>query len=87
MITKGPQQVPQGGSNPLPSAALRDPRDISSSSINEIVVSEIVREIVVDPSLARCLQVLKRGTAPSLGGLTSRLSLFCDILPRVFYHA
>jgi hypothetical protein len=27
--------------------------------------------------------VLKRGLVPFLGGLTSRLSLFCDILPRV----
>jgi hypothetical protein len=29
--------------------------------------------------------VLKRGTAPFLGGLTSRLSLLSDILPRVVY--
>jgi hypothetical protein len=31
--------------------------------------------------------VLKRGTAPFLGGLTSRLSLLSDILPRVFRDA
>ena len=31
--------------------------------------------------------VLRRGTAPFPGGLTSRLSFFCDILPRVVHYA
>jgi hypothetical protein len=31
--------------------------------------------------------VFKRGTAPFLGGLTSRFSLLSDIPPRIVYHA
>jgi hypothetical protein len=30
--------------------------------------------------------VLKRGTAPFLGGLISRLSLLSNILPRIIFH-
>lgn len=68
------------GSNPLLSAALRDPRDIRSSLTRKSLLTH-------HSSDATFKLVLKRGTAPSLGGLTSRLSLFCDILPRVFSHA
>ncbi len=68
------------GSNPLLSAALRDPRDISTSLTR--------KSSLTHPSSDAIFKlVLKRGTAPFLGGLTSRLSLFCDILPRVFFHA
>jgi hypothetical protein len=31
--------------------------------------------------------VLKRGTAPFLGGLTGRLSFLSGILPRIVHHA
>ena len=31
--------------------------------------------------------VLKRGTVPFLGGLIGRLSLLCEILPRVVHFA
>jgi len=40
------------------------------------------------PADANFKSVLKRGTVPvTEGGLTSRLSLLFDILPRVIYHA
>jgi len=67
------------GSNPLLSAALRDPQEIRRHSTG--------KRLLTHPSSDASLKmVLKRGPASSLGGLTSRLSYFYDILPRVFSH-
>jgi len=68
------------GSNPLLSSALRDPRDIRTCLTR--------KSSLTHPSPDATLKlVLKRGTAPFSGGLTSRLWFFCDILPRVSHHA
>ena len=62
------------GSNPLLSAAVRDPRDIRTC---------INREgCLTNPSSDDTFKlVLKRDSAPFLGGLTGRLLLFCDYFP------
>lgn len=63
------------GSNPLLSAALRDPRDVKTYFTREWFLTR--------PSSDGTFKlVLKRGTV-SQGGLTGRLSLLCDILPDV----
>lgn len=67
------------GSNPLLSAAVRDPRDIRSGLTR--------KSSLTHPSSESNLRlVLKRVTAPVPGGPTGRLSFFCDILPQVFHH-
>jgi len=69
------------GSNPLLSAGLRDPRDVRT---------RLTREwFLTSRSSGDTLKlVLKRGTALVFqGGLTSRLSLLSDILPRGIYCA
>jgi len=68
------------GSNPLLSAAVRDPRDLSTLLARNSLLTPLWSE-------GNLKLVLKRGPLPFLGGLTSRLSLLYDILPRVFYHA
>jgi hypothetical protein len=68
------------GSNPLLSAAVRDPRDIRTCSTRKSSLTH-------SSANAKFRKVLKRGLAPFLGGLTSRLLFFCDVLPRVSYHA
>src|SRR5271166_3010247 len=67
------------GPNPLLSAALRDPRDVKTCLTRG--------RFLTDPSSSGTLKVvLKRGAAPIFqGGLISRLSLLCDILPRIAY--
>jgi hypothetical protein len=67
------------GSNPLLSAALRDPRDLRTCLTGEWFLTN-------RSSDATLKLVLKRGTAPFLGGLTSRLSLLPNILPGVARH-
>ncbi len=69
------------GSNPLLSAVLRDPRDVKTCLI--------CRWFLTSTSPDGTLKlVLKRGTvAISQGGLTGRLSLLSNILPRVAHHA
>ena len=69
------------GSNPLLSAALRDPRDVKTHLSREWFLTS--------PSSEGILRlVLKRGTVPLFqGGLTSRLSLLSNILPGVAHHA
>jgi|SRR5712671_3801958 len=67
------------GSNPLLSAWLRDPRDVTTCLIQEWFLTNSSTD-------ATFKQVLKRGTVPIVqGGLTSRLSLLSNILPRVVY--
>ena len=66
------------GSNPLLSA-LRDPRDVRTNLTCRSSLTHASSDAIFG-------LVLKRGTAPSLGGLISRLSLLRDILPQVFHH-
>ena len=68
------------GSNPLLSAALRDPRYVKTCLNRECFLTSA-------SSSATFKLVLKRGTAPFLGGLIGRLSFLFDILPPVAYHA
>jgi len=69
------------GSNPLLSAALRDPRDVKICLTRDWFLTS--------RSLDATLKVvLKRGTVPVFqGGLTGRLSLLSGILPRIVNHA
>lgn len=67
------------GSNPLLSAAVRDPRVITTNLTRKSSLTHA-------PSDATFKTVLKRGLVPFFGGLTSRLSFFCDIPPRVSRH-
>jgi hypothetical protein len=69
------------GSNPLLSAALRDPRDVKTCLSREWFLTS--------PSSDGTLKlVLKRGTVPLFqGGLTSRFSLLSNILHGVAHHA
>jgi len=68
------------GSNPLLSAALRGPRNLRICLTNE-------RFLTNSSPDANLNLVLKRGTVSIFqGGLTSRLSLLCCILPRIFHH-
>ena len=67
------------GSNPLLSAVLSDPRDIKAGLTRKSLTHAW--------SDAMLRVVLKRGTALFVGGLTSRLSLLWDLLPRLFHHA
>ena len=63
------------GSNPLLSAAVRDPRDIRTCCINR-------EGCLTNPSSDDTFKlVLKRDSVPFLGGLTGRLLLFCDYFP------
>jgi hypothetical protein len=63
------------GSNPLLSAAVRDSRDIRTCCINR-------EGRLTNPSSDDTFKlVLKRDSAPFLGGLTGRLLLFCDYFP------
>jgi hypothetical protein len=69
------------GSNPLLSAGLRDPRDLRISLTSEWFLTSRWSSAIVK-------LVLKRGAVSIFrGGLTSRLSLLFDILPRIVYHA
>ena|SRR5579872_5341361 len=69
------------GSNPLLSAALRDPRDLKTRLTSECFLTN-------RSSNANLVLVLKRGTVSIFrGGLTGRLSLLFDTLPRIHYHA
>lgn len=68
------------GSNPLLSAAVRDPRTLGTLSGRNSLLTHLSSE-------GNLKLVLKRGPLPFLGGLTSRLSLLYDILPQVFHHA
>lgn len=68
------------GSNRLLSAALRDPRDLRITLTGEWFLTSRT-------SSDTLRLVLKRGTAPFLGGLTGRLSLLRGILPRIVHHA
>ena len=68
------------GSNRLLSAALRDPRDLRITLTGEWFLTSRT-------SSDTLRLVLKRGTAPFLGGLTGRLSLLPGILPRIVHHA
>ncbi|MCU1304387.1 MAG: hypothetical protein JWQ87_4671 [Candidatus Sulfotelmatobacter sp.] len=66
------------GSNPLLSARLRDPRDVTT------------REgfLTISSSDGILKLVLKRGTVPiSQGGLTSRLSFLSNVLPGIAHDA
>lgn len=67
------------GSNPLLSAAVRDPRTLGTLSGRNSLLTQMSSEGSLEV-------VLKRGPLPFLGGLTSRLSLLYDILPPVFHH-
>ena len=67
------------GSNPLLSAALRDPRDFKTCLSSEWFLTSPSSEGILDV-------VLKRGTAPFLGGLTSRLSLLSTIPTRTVHN-
>src|SRR6267154_3344839 len=67
------------GSNPLLSAWLRDPRDVTTCLIQEWFLTNSSTDGMLK-------LVLKRGTAPIFqGGLSGRLSLLSNILPRVVY--
>ncbi len=68
------------GSNPLLSAALRDPRDLRITLTGEWFLTNRTSGGILK-------LVLKRGTAPFLGGLAGRLSLLSGILPRIAHHA
>jgi len=68
------------GSNPLLSAAFRDPRDLRITLTGEWFLTNRTSGGILR-------LVLKRGTAPSLGGLTGRLSFLSGILPRIVNHA
>jgi hypothetical protein len=68
------------GSNPLLSAALRDPREIRFHSIGESRLTSLSPDAILK-------KVLKRGSVPYLGGLTSRLSLLFNLSPRVIRNA
>jgi hypothetical protein len=68
------------GSNPLLSAALRDPRDLRITLTREWFLTNRMSGGILK-------LVLKRGTVSFLGGLLGRLSLLFDILPRIAYHA
>jgi hypothetical protein len=65
------------GSNPLLSAAVRDPRTFGALSARNSLLTHL-------SSGGTLNVVLKRGPLPFLGGLTSRLSLF---LPPVIHRA
>ena len=67
------------GSNPLLSAAVRDPQDITTGLTRKSSLTHPSSDAIFRP-------VLKRGLAPFFGGLTSRLLFFCVILPRVASH-
>ena len=68
------------GSNPLLSAALRDPRDLKSCLASESFLTSRWSSAILK-------LVLKRGTVSIYrGGLTSRLSLLLDLLPRIVHH-
>jgi hypothetical protein len=67
------------GSNPLLSAALRDSRELKNYLTSEWFLTNRLSD-------ASLRLVLKRGTAPFLGGLISRLSLLSNILPRTLSH-
>ena len=66
------------GSNPLLSAALRDPWDIRTCLSREWFLTSRWWGGILK-------LVLKRGTAPFLGGLTGRLSFLSAILHRVVH--
>ena len=68
------------GSNPLLSVALRDPRDLKTCSSREWFLTNRMSDSILD-------LVFKRDTAPFLGGLTSRLSLFLNSPRGVARHA
>jgi hypothetical protein len=68
------------GSNPLLSAALRDPRDLRIISTGEWFLTNRMSGGILR-------LVLKRGPTPFLGGLISRLSLLSEILSLVVNHA
>ena len=69
------------GSNPLLSAALRDPRDT-----NTCLTGDTERFLTNRSPDGTLNLVLKRGTAPIFqGGLSGRLSFLADILSRVVY--
>jgi len=67
------------GSNPLLSAAVRDPRAFGTLSARNSLLTHVSSE-------GNLKLVLKRGPLPFLGGLTSRLLLLYDILPPVVHH-
>ncbi len=64
------------GSNPLLSAALRDPWDLRITLTGEWFLTNRTSGGILN-------LVLKRGSAPFVGGLTGRLSLLSGILPRI----
>lgn len=65
------------GSNPLLSAAVCDPRDVKTCLTCESSLTSA-------PSDSSLKVVLKRGAVSVVrGGLTGRLSLLCDIWPKV----
>lgn len=68
------------GSNPLLSAALRDPRDLRITLTGEWFLTNRTSGGILK-------SVLKRGTAPFLGGLTGRLLLSLRHPRRVAHHA
>jgi len=68
------------GSNPLLSAALRDPRDLRNCLTREWFLTNRTSGGILN-------LVLKRGTAPFQGGLIGRLSHLSYILPGVPHHA
>jgi hypothetical protein len=68
------------GSNPLLSAALRDPRDLGITLPREFFLTNRTSGGILK-------LVLKRGSAPFLGGLIGRLSFLSGVLPRIVHHA